>query len=118
MQNSFQPEQYKISSNTKPKDLVDMAFLFLKNHWDDVVIMVVVLTVLFFFVVFTGNRLKPDEDTEKRVMQIIFRSEKKKEKSDEYLENEGNEENIHVDDPKKTVNIEYKHPDKDFFKNN
>ena len=114
MQNSFQPEQYKINSSTNPSDLVDMVVLFFKNHWDDVVIMFTVLTILFVFVVFTGNRLKPDEDTEKRVMQIIFRSEKKKEKSDEYLENDDNEK-VNTEKP---VQVDYKHPDKEFFDNN
>lgn len=118
MQNTFQPEQYKINGDTNTKDLTDMVTLFLRNHWDDVVVMFVVLTIIFIFVVFTGNRIKPDEETEKRVMQILFRSEKKKEKSDEYLETTEEETMNTVTEQEKKIGIDYEHPDKEFFDNN
>jgi len=59
-----------------PNDFFELIFIFIKEHWDDIVIFVVVTFILLIFVMTTGIKFHTDNIKKDKIIKILFRTDR------------------------------------------
>jgi hypothetical protein len=59
-----------------PNDFFELIFIFIKEHWDDIIIFVVVTFILLIFIMTTGIKFHTDNIKKDKLIKILFRSDR------------------------------------------
>lgn len=59
-----------------PNDFFELIFIFIKEHWDDIIIFVVVIFILLIFIMTTGIKFHTDNIKKDKIIKILFRTDR------------------------------------------